>query len=117
MESFELKRILGEYGADFKTIEGCFMGDYALYERCLKMFFSEKNMDLLEKTMSYKDYLGAFEAAHALKGLTGNLGLTRLYKVLCDLVESLRVGGDNQTDARYQKFKEELFDLQTLFSA
>ena len=34
----------------------------------------------------------AFEAAHTLKGVTGNMGLTPLYDAVCTIVEPLRTG-------------------------
>ncbi len=36
------------------------------------------------------DLTGAFEAAHTLKGVAGNLGLTPLYEAVCAIVEPLR---------------------------
>lgn len=42
--------------------------------------------------MEEKDVSGAFEAAHALKGLTGNLSLKELYRQTGILTEDLRRG-------------------------
>ena len=38
----------------------------------------------------------AFEAAHTLKGVTGNMGLTPLYDAVCTIVEPLRTGEDRE---------------------
>ena len=34
----------------------------------------------------------AFEAAHSLKGVTGNMGFVRLFEVLRDITEVFRAG-------------------------
>ncbi|MBR5658308.1 MAG: Hpt domain-containing protein, partial [Lachnospiraceae bacterium] len=44
-----------------------------------------------------RDLKGAFEAAHALKGVLGNLSLTPLYEIVCEITELLRA----QTDTDY----------------
>lgn len=40
--------------------------------------------------MKARDYTAAFEAAHTLKGVVGNMGLTPLYQAVCEIVEPLR---------------------------
>ena len=47
-------------------------------------------MEELTKGIESCDYRRAFEAAHGLKGDTGNLSLTPLYEAVCLLVEDLR---------------------------
>ncbi len=44
------------------------------------------------------DYQGVIESAHAIKGATGNLSLTPLYKAYTDIVDLLRQG--NPEEAR-----------------
>ena len=39
-----------------------------------------------------KDYGEAFTAAHTLKGVTANMGLTPLFDRVCAIVEPLRLG-------------------------
>ena len=41
-----------------------------------------------------KNYKEAFEAAHSLKGVLGNLSLTPLYDKVCEITELLRAGED-----------------------
>ncbi len=58
---------------------------------------------MLEKTpvdpdFDANDYQGVIENAHAIKGATGNLSLTPLYKAYTDIVDLLRQG--NPEEAR-----------------
>ncbi len=56
-----------------------------------------------------KKYDEAFEDAHALKGVAGNLHLTSLYDAISQLVEPLRQKDFNKDyDALYNAVKEKL---------
>ena len=87
---------LNSFGAD--TAEGlsrCY-GNEALYLRLIPMAVKEANFQKLEDSLKEGDLDGAFEAAHALKGVLGNLSLTPMYQVCCEMTELLRAR--TQTD-------------------
>ena len=86
----ELINRLRSYGADMNATMERFVGDEALYDRCFRMFLQDPSFADLEKALSQKDYTAAFNAAHTLKGVAGNLGLTPLYAKICEIVEALR---------------------------
>ena len=71
------------------------LGSIAAVERFLRMFAGDDTFAMLQAAMSAGDVQRAFRAAHTLKGLTANLGLTRLWQTSSDLTEALR-GGDMQ---------------------
>lgn len=83
------ERLVG-YGIDVRGVNDRFMGDNDLYQRCFSGFLEEPNFELLKQRIENKDYAAAFQSAHAIKGLSGNLGLSPFYKAICTLVESLR---------------------------
>lgn len=88
-------------------------GDKALYEELLETFKKENRMKGLETSLKSGDAQGAFAAAHALKGESGNMGFTRLYEALCVLVDRLRTGTCEGTDelfAPVKKAYDELMD-------
>ena len=63
---------LNAFGAD--TSEGlarCYNNE-TLYLRLINMLPKEKNFDKLQTALQENDLDAAFEAAHALKGVTGN---------------------------------------------
>ena len=85
---------LAAYGADTKTgLERC-MGQEAFYIRLAGMILQEENFDKLEQAIAAGDFKGAFSAAHALKGVTGNLALTPLYDPVQESTELLRAETD-----------------------
>lgn len=88
------KEIFEEYGADYQLTLGRFMGNEKMYMKFLGMLFQDENLDKLGDALEQMDIQGAFEAAHTLKGVTGNMGLTPLYETVCRIVEPLRSGDD-----------------------
>lgn len=81
---------LEAYGADCAGILQRFMGDEAMYRRILGLLFQDGNLKKLGAALDAGDLTSAFEAAHTLKGVAGNLGLTPLYGAVCAIVEPLR---------------------------
>ena len=81
---------LQEYGADTQTgMERC-MNSEDFYFRMIGLLLKEKSFDKLEEAINNNDLDAAFEAAHALKGVVGNLSLTPLYLETVEITELLR---------------------------
>ena len=77
------KEIFEEYGADYQKTIARFMGNEKMYMKFLGMLFQDPSMEKLGE---------AFTAAHTLKGVTANMGLTPLFDRVCAIVEPLRLG-------------------------
>lgn len=85
---------LKDYGADVgEGLQRC-MNNEAFYLRLVGMAINDKNFEALETAVAARDLSAAFEAAHGLKGVLGNLALTPLYKPVYDITELLRAGTD-----------------------
>ncbi|MEG1850081.1 MAG: Hpt domain-containing protein, partial [Oscillospiraceae bacterium] len=78
------------YGADMDGAMSRFLDDIDLYKTCFTVFLADESFPKLGEALAAMDYEAAFEYAHTLKGVTGNMGLTPLYQVLCHLVAMLR---------------------------
>lgn len=98
---------LRAYGADTDGALERFVGDETFYEDCFRMFLKDPGFAELEKAMAVGDISAAFKAAHTLKGVSGNLGLTPLYRAVCALVEPLRRGERTGLEPLYQAVREE----------
>lgn len=106
MRSF--KELFEDYGADYQTTMERFMGKEEMYLRFLDMLFDDPSMGLLGDALDCSDMVGAFRAAHTLKGVVGNMGLTPLYKTVCTIVEPLRTGQQRDDySALYQAIEME----------
>lgn len=95
---------LKEYGADTETGLRLCMGNEALYLRLVGTVPEEACYAELLNSIKAKDYDKAFDAAHALKGVLGNLSLTPLYETVSQMVEFLR----KRTDMDYSEMIEDL---------
>lgn len=78
------------YGADYTVTMNRFLKNEKLYLKLLDMLFQDNSLQMLGTALESKDLTAAFEAAHTLKGVVGNMGLTPLYNAVCDIVEPLR---------------------------
>ncbi len=68
------------------------MGMENLYDSLLLDFLADENFDIMKKSLAAGDTSTAFNAAHALKGVAGNLGMEKFYRRLHPTVEKLRRG-------------------------
>lgn len=94
---------LRAYGANVDEGLNRCMNDEGFYLRMVALALEDNNFDRLKAAMDAGDSRAAFEAAHALKGSTGNVSLTPIYGPLCQLTELLRgktepVDGDALVD-------------------
>lgn len=102
------REIMEEYGVDYEVTMTRFMGNEQLYLRLLDMLFQDKNLLELGDALAADDMTRAFEAAHTLKGVVGNMGLSPLYGAVCAIVEPLRTENRNEDyQALYQAISTE----------
>lgn len=67
-------------------------GDRETYERLLMRFLEDGSYADMCRAIEAQDVKSAFLYAHSLKGVSGNLSLTRIYESILPLVEELRAG-------------------------
>lgn len=87
---------LKAYGANVSEgLRRC-MDNESFYLRLVKMIPGDPNFQKLYDAVDGEDFDAAFEAAHALKGSTGNLSLTPIFAPVSEITELLRAR--TQTD-------------------
>ena len=85
---------LRKYGADVdEGIKRC-LDDEEFYIDLVKSVIPDERLDELEKLVAAKDFDKAFEVAHALKGMYGNISITPVYDPICEITELLRAKQD-----------------------
>lgn len=97
-----------------------FSGNKDLFEKYLNAFPQDPNFEKLKEGLKSKNIESAFQAAHALKGVSGNLSLEELFERIVPLVEELRAGSMEHADElmvpieeSYQKVVEALQDNES----
>ena len=80
-----------------------FSGDEKLYRACLRDFLDDPTMDELSRAIEQEAWDEAFTAAHALKGLAGNMGFVPLFHAIAELVVLIRAGRIRELDASNRK--------------
>mgnify|MGYP002626284157 CR=1 FL=1 len=100
--------MLKAYGAN--TPEGltrC-MNNEAFYLRMVRMVPGDSNFQRLYDAIGAGDLAEAFDAAHALKGSTGNLALTPIFAPVSEITELLRA----RTETDYTPLVTAIRDAQ-----
>ena len=105
---------LREYGANVEDgLQRC-MGMEDFYLEMIELGLSDERFETLGTVLAEKNYDEAFEMAHALKGVIGNLALTPLYDTLCEVTEHLRVKDEMDYKPAYDKLMEQRAQIVNL---
>lgn len=88
---------LKSFGADTEKGLAMCMGNEALYLRLVGSVPAESKFEALSDAIGKGNLDEAFDAAHAIKGVLGNLALTPLYDKASEITELLR----SRTDTDY----------------
>jgi len=91
-----------------------FINNKAFYCKLLREVPEQENFFLLEKALNSGDLHTAFEQAHTLKGMLGNMGLTPMYDEACAVVEPLRSGKTDGVAAHFQILLEQKAKLEEI---
>ena len=84
-----------------------FLDDEELYLQCLNIFSTAENFVKLKEYIDSASYQDAFDSAHTLKGVAGNLGLTPLYMAIIDIVEPLRAKDYSNLGSLYDEIDKQ----------
>lgn len=101
-----LQECYEKLNADFEGTLGRLCSEKLVEKFALK-FLADDSYELLEESMAVGNYSEAFRAAHTLKGVSLNLGFTKLYEVSEELTEALRDGGRPDNEELLEKVREE----------
>lgn len=86
------------------------MNDENFYLTLVKMVPGDKGFNNLKSALDDGDLTAAFEAAHALKGVLGNLSLTPIYDPVVEITELLR----SRTETDYQPLLSEILSQRKI---
>lgn len=86
------KQRLADAGIDADDMLGRFMGLESMAMKFLRRFPQDPSMQALREALDRGDAQGAYEAAHTLKGVAGNLSMKPLLEQSSAITDSLREG-------------------------
>ena len=105
---------LRAFGANVdEGLERC-MGMEDFYVEMIELGLADERFTDLGPLLENKDFDGAFETVHALKGVIGNLALTPLYETICEITEHLRAKEDVDYITLYDKLIEQRKQLMDM---
>ena len=100
----DIKKFYLDTGSDYQRALSIMMNDM-LIERMIKKFMDTNSYDSLIKAYEANDIKQVFSLSHALKGVAGNLALTKLYEVASELTEATRNKEEADIDNEISKLK------------
>lgn len=101
-----LQECYAKLGGDYEGTLGRLCSEKLVEKFALK-FLADDSYSLLEESIQVGHYSDAFRAAHTLKGVSLNLGFTKLYEVSDVLTEALRDSNQLEDEALLEKVKDE----------
>lgn len=89
---------------DLDTALARVRGNKTIYRKMLQLFTSSTEFAALDEALAAKDNEKIDTVAHAIKGMTGNLGFTPLFDVSSALMQEARQGTVSEaTEADYHE--------------
>lgn len=88
-----------------------FVGSTDLYGKYLCAFLQDENFREIAPALERDDFEAALNAAHTLKGVSGNLGMHRLFTACSETVVLLRVQQYEQAKQSYAALKTAYDDV------
>lgn len=86
----KVKQQLEQAGINVEAMLQRLMGNEIFVEKLLKKFLEDSNYQKLKEAFEQKDYEKAYQAAHALKGVSANMSMILLNGLMVKQTELLR---------------------------
>ncbi|NCB32728.1 MAG: Hpt domain-containing protein [Erysipelotrichia bacterium] len=104
-------------GCDMKgAIHRC-IDDEEFLVSCIQREMADPQFEALKKALEEKNVKAGFEAAHGLKGVISNLGLTGVFNELNPIVETLRAGSTDNLMPQYEKMMFEKHRIEDIINS
>ena len=101
-----LQECYAKLGGDYEGTLGRLCSEKLVEKFALK-FLADDSYSLLKESIQVGNYSDAFRAAHTLKGVSLNLGFTKLYQVSDVLTEALRDSNYLEDEKLLENVKDE----------
>lgn len=102
---------LQNWGCDVEGALPRLINDEDFLLECIEQVSGDPAFEALGECLEKKDAEGAFEAAHSLKGIIANTGITPLLDIIVKIVEPLRLGEAEGLEPYYKELIEKRSEL------
>lgn len=99
--------ILKEFGANTEEGLARCLNNEEFYLKMVDIGIADERFEIIKDALDKKDLDAAFEMAHALKGVLGNLSLTPIQTPMEEMTELLRARTDMDYSGLYAQVKGE----------
>ena len=105
---------LKAFGADTEGGLGRCMNNEAFYLKLVDKCISDPSCEKLKEAVMANDLDTAFEIAHSMKGVYGNLALTPIYEPVSEITELLRAKTQTDYTPYVEKITEKFEELKKI---
>lgn len=98
--------MLVRLGVDVESILDSFCNNDEAYINCLKKFINDQSYNRMLQGIEKSNATEAFEGAHSLKGISGNMGFAELYNETATITEVFRTGNLDYEVDNLDKLKQ-----------
>lgn len=106
---------LEKAGLDYKLALARFGDNQVLFEKFLYRFENDEHFKQGKEAYDVKDYKEVLKQIHALKGVSGTLGMERLYQAASDVVDDIRSENYEQLPDNMKHMEEEYDQIMNIF--
>ncbi len=96
---------LEKAGVDVHALIERLMGNEALIRKFMNRFSENENFSELEDAVAKNDWKTACESAHMLKGMCGNLSITKLFDLFAEQVRLFRLNENQYAAAMMEEIR------------
>ncbi len=107
---------LRSWGCDIDAAMGRLLGDEELFLELSHRVADGDECGRLTQAVEAGDAKESFEVAHMLKGMLGNMGMTPIYRPVCEIVDRLRGGQMTDVTAELTQIQQGYEQLRKLLS-
>lgn len=116
MDNVVLLKKLSDWGCDTIGALNRMMGDENFLIECIISVNQDESFEQLGKAIKAKNNETAFSAAHNLKGISANTGITPMYAITSKIVELIRNGETSDLKEYYDKLIEKNSELSQILN-
>lgn len=92
------KKQMEANGVDVDATLKRFMGKEAIFMKFIMKFADDQNCRQIRDGLENRDVQAAFDRAHSLKGVAGNLGIVPVYTLAAQIADLLREKQEDEVD-------------------